>query len=63
MNLTKEQLNKFAEKAGFGGNQRNTYRVKLELFAKQVWEAAQKDRDVATNTDSVQYHTNSSNGG
>jgi hypothetical protein len=34
--LTKEQLNRFAEKAGFGGNQRNTYRVRLELFAKQV---------------------------
>ena len=34
--LTKEQLNQFAERAGFGGNQRNTYRVKLELFAKMV---------------------------
>ena len=37
--LTKEQLNEFAEKAGFGGNQRNTYRVKLELFAALVAKA------------------------
>lgn len=41
--LTKEQLNKFAEKAGFGGNQRNTYRVKLELFAAMVEAATLAD--------------------
>jgi hypothetical protein len=43
MMLTKEQLNKFAERAGFGGNLRNTHRVKLELFAKMV-EAATEER-------------------
>jgi hypothetical protein len=37
--FTKEQLNQFAERAGFGGNQRNTYRVRLELFAKMVESA------------------------
>ena len=42
MNLTKEQLNRFAERAGFGGNLRNTHRVKLELFAKMVWGAAEE---------------------
>jgi hypothetical protein len=45
--LTKEQLNQFAERAGFGGNQRNTYRVKLELFAKMV-EAAVLERQLET---------------
>ena len=34
--LTKEQLNQLAERAGFGGNLRNTHRVKLELFAKMI---------------------------
>jgi hypothetical protein len=41
--LTKEQLNHFAEKAGFGGNLRNTYQVRLELFAKMI-EAAVEER-------------------
>ena len=34
--LTREQISKLAEKAGFGGQLRNTHRVKLELFAKMV---------------------------
>ena len=42
--LTKEQLNQFAEKVGFGGDQRNTYRVKLELFAKMI-ESAVMDQN------------------
>ena len=48
MNLTREQINKFAEESGFGGNQRNTYRVKLELFAKKVWAEAKKELDTST---------------
>lgn len=38
--ITETQLSELAEKAGFGANQRNTYRVKLMLFARYVWELA-----------------------
>lgn len=39
--ITKDQIIDMAGRAGFGANQRNTLLVKLELFAKYVWSAAQ----------------------
>lgn len=39
--ITKDQIIDMAGRAGFGANQRNTLLVKLEFFAKYVWEAAQ----------------------
>lgn len=41
--MDKQQLAEFASKSGFGGNQRNTFAVRLELFAGMV-EAATEER-------------------
>lgn len=45
--MTRDQVNGLAASAGFGGQQRNTLRVKLEAFARLV---AAEEREACAKT-------------
>ena len=43
--ITNEEINDQTQAVGFGGQLRNTHRVKLERLAKWAYEKGQADRD------------------